>query len=253
MNFDRAERIATFEKYFEESHNKFYEMGAWSGKSIQLSCFTISYYRTYRRIREGHTIYNKLLRDEVFLKLMHETLESWGMKRRLAKLKEFGEFKKALSKPEIAKILEGIKDETLYVHVASNKEGLSDSVKDKINELFKVLKVMDSSSQLVGNSKTLHHLHPDLFPPMDRQNTVKFFRGNDHGNIPHPEEDFFIKVMEQYCKIYRAAKNIINHLYFHHRRAFDTSIPKVIDNAIWGYMKLRDEERRGRTCNKIYK
>lgn len=50
-----------------------------------------------------------------------------------------------------------------------------EEIKKDLRDVFLNLKVMESNARLVGNSKALHHLLPELVPPVDRQYTVKFF------------------------------------------------------------------------------
>ena len=89
---------------------------------------------------------------------------------------------------------------------------------------------MKSGSNLVGNSKVMHHLLPDLIPPIDRSHSLKFFYGNM--NIAKDETELFIECVENFLKIARS----VNDLATFPLTGFNTSIPKIIDNAIMGFI-----------------
>src|SRR5690242_2845090 len=52
-----------------------------------------------------------------------------------------------------------------------------ESVLERVQQLFERLTVMQGTSQLVGVSKTLHFLLPNLIMPVDRTYTLAFFYG----------------------------------------------------------------------------
>ena len=111
-------------------------------------------------------------------------------------------------------------------------------IKPLLRTLFEKLKTMASGSRLVGNSKVIHHLLPDLVPPIDRTHTLKFFYG--HMNITKGEIELFVEFFEKFIKIARSI-NAENYQF----TAFNTSIPKIIDNAIMGFV-MRMPETRGK-------
>ena len=49
----------------------------------------------------------------------------------------------------------------------------------ELKTLFENMKVTNSNSKLVSFSKTLHFLLPNLVMPMDRANTLPFFKCED--------------------------------------------------------------------------
>lgn len=72
-----------------------------------------------------------------------------------------------------------------------------------LERIFKGIQVMDSRTILVGNSKVMHHMLPNVIPPIDRKYTLSFLRGNTNirNNTNHEWElmkeiitDFFIPV-----------------------------------------------------------
>ena len=47
-----------------------------------------------------------------------------------------------------------------------------------LKEIFQGIKVMASRTSLVGNSKVMHHMLPNLVPPIDREYTLSYLLGN---------------------------------------------------------------------------
>ena len=100
---------------------------------------------------------------------------------------------------------------------------------------------MESGTSLVGNSKVMAHLLPNLVPPVDRQYTLQFLFGN--GRIKNGSEEwtmlkkaldhFFYPVFrdprfQAKAVKWRADKN---------RSNWDTSDLKIVDNLLIGLLK----------------
>jgi hypothetical protein len=180
--------------------------------------------------------HEQLFGDNLYFEYIYATLAAWGMHRmgeETARMVCFDEFKESIcsSKEQILELssirLQAIPDEKF------------DTVKYKLGSLFNSLSVMESETKLIGNSKALHHLLPDLVPPIDRQHTLRFFYGNT--NITREEEEIFLELLEKF-------RGIATHLGNEDFRfeGFNTSLPKIIDNAIMGYamMKLLKKSNR---------
>jgi hypothetical protein len=96
-----------------------------------------------------------------------------------------------------------------------------------------------SSAKTVIGSKALHHLLPELIPPIDRRYTIRFFLNRT--NLPKNEFDAFDEIFARFHRIAAACTETIESLlatrstndepYGYMR----TSATKVIDNAIVGY------------------
>jgi hypothetical protein len=114
-----------------------------------------------------------------------------------------------------------------------------DEFKEDILEIFNSLKIMSrkDAPKFVANSKIMHFLLPNLIPPMDKGHITYFFYGrvNDKGKKYIPsiknEEETFWEVLKKFQEIAQrlklTKKDLIND--------WDTSIPKIIDNAIIGF------------------
>ncbi len=177
----------------------------------------------YRRIITEHKSkkLSELLQSNYFIELIYATLVSWDMSSRAAKMKYFDEFKKAIIKnKEVILELSEKKIDKL------NKDEFGD-VLAKILSIYDKLHVMKSDSRFVSNSKVLHFLLPNLVVPMDRKSTLKFFYENTTES-----RNKFRDIMNEAHKI---SKNQIFKNHFDSK--WHTTIPKMIDNAIIGFMK----------------
>jgi len=188
-----------------------------------------SYYfhmRVIETIRTSRT-YKELFKDRIFLELVYATLSTWGLDRMdgSARLVEFDIFQKSIL--DNLSLLEKL---TCYkINNLSDTE--EQQVKDKLSILFDNLKVMAKKAKLVGVSKALHHLLPDLVPPIDRKYTLDFFYGNaNYGEKDQKEK--FLAIFDKFRFISRE----LNLTEKDQSGQWDTSIPKLIDNAIIGFL-----------------
>jgi hypothetical protein len=110
--------------------------------------------------------------------------------------------------------------------------GDADVVASEVWEIISSLKVSTSRTTIVAGSKTLHHLLPELVPPIDRQYTFKFFTGQTA--VSHGERAAFAEWFPFFCEIGRTCASVIEEAL--QRGGFmATSASKVIDNAIMGF------------------
>jgi hypothetical protein len=93
---------------------------------------------------------------------------------------------------------------------------------------------MASQSKLVGVSKALHFLLPDLVTPVDNKYTLFFFKKSSGKNKEfNTFEDVFIKT-------YRITDSLLLKENDFDGKHWNTSIPKLIDNAIIGFYKFTE-------------
>ena len=93
------------------------------------------------------------------------------------------------------------------------------------------LEVSATNFPLVAGSKALHHLIPHLMPPIDRRYTADFF-GWKNRIQNHPEAMF----RDTFPRLVSLAKRIDTPANKHLGSSFNTSLTKILDNAIVGYM-----------------
>jgi hypothetical protein len=216
MNAD--DRIGDLIKNFEKYLNYFNTNIKFSGPSIYF------HIKVIEKIRITQP-YEALFNDNIYFDYIYAVLASWGMHRmgdKTAKMSDFDLFKQSI-----------LDNKQGLIKISSYKlQQLNDAeyheVKRSLEKIFDDLHVMDSDAKLVGNSKALHHLLPDLVVPIDRTHTLRFFFNNT--NINYDEKDLFLDLLDRFRNI---AKDIdMSEIPL---SGFNTSIPKIIDNAIMGY------------------
>lgn len=180
--------------------------------------------------------------DRRFHESLYATLTAWGMNSSGAKLKEFEEFQRAVSHLASRDALE--KCRFFELDTMTHKH------QSLVEELFEVLgddqqaKIMRSNSVIVGSSKLLHHLLPDLFPPIDREFTKSaLVRFDDDNNLRDNEGmwdtfETFWHILTFFRKTVCAkiSKHIRERWLNNDRKyPMNTSVTKVLDNALIAY------------------
>ncbi|MEM3870956.1 MAG: hypothetical protein QXE05_00100 [Nitrososphaeria archaeon] len=217
---ERIDSLIKSKEVFKEYIKKYYDRKIDFPHS---SCYF--HKKVLNMIRESE--YDRLFNDDLFLEFIYATLSAWGLDRMDggARLVEFNDFKKSvLDNLNLLKELSLIKLNEL-------SDEKKEEVKKRLAILFEKLKVMETKSKLVGVSKALHHLLPDLVPPIDRKYTLNFFYERKFNpQIKGNEKEIFLEIFDYYHLICKklCEKDL--------EREWDTSIPKLIDNAIIGFV-----------------
>lgn len=183
-----------------------------------------------------------LSKDTYFHELLYAILTAWGMNRAGGgpKLKDFDEFQTSIRKLVDISSLEKLRIIKL--------EDMTDKDLPLIRGIFEALgddslsKIMSSTPFVVASTKLLHHLIPDLFPPMDRTYTeYAMQRFNDKYKITGSMESF-----KNFWQILKFCRDTVRAIKPQHiltkwivgkaeKYPMNTSIPKVIDNALVSY------------------
>jgi hypothetical protein len=162
-------------------------------------------------------------------------LAAWGMHRmgkRGSKVQDFQLFRESVEK---------LGDEIVQAQ-RFDPQAIDDGRWFVLGKIFRGLKVMASGTALVGNSKVMHHMMPGIIPPIDREYTLRFLRGNTNiANDPDREwdlmrgmiEGFFIPVACDTAFRTKAQAWLADAA----TRLWDRSVMKVIDNLIVGSRK----------------
>lgn len=169
------------------------------------------------------------------LEYVYATLASWGMHRMGkggSKMESFDTFRRSVD-PLKDKISEAQK----LAPRKMNGEGWT-----LLKDIFQGIKVMASGTSLVGNSKVMHHMLPNIVAPIDREYTLRYLRGNTNISNDLDEEwqimkgilsGFFIPVAcdaEFSCKVSKWMASQDEY-------PWDTSVLKVVDNLVIGSRK----------------
>lgn len=168
-----------------------------------------------------------LFDDELFFEYLYATLTSWGLHRmgkRKTKLVDFDVFIRSIQAQK--SIIIPLQNKNI---LSISKEELHNVV-EKLWEILENIKASISAVKLVANSKTLHHILPELIPPIDRQYTLRFFRNSKE--LKH-DEQIFREIYPHFHYIGLKNKSVIQPLI---GTGFHTSVTKLIDNALVGYV-----------------
>lgn len=172
--------------------------------------------------------YGGLLKQSNYVQLTYDTLQDWNMDQRGAKLAPFNVYSNSiLSNETILTKLHSLRLELL------DTSSLTTALTD-LEILFVNLKVMQTKARIVGVSKTLHFLLPNLVMPIDRNNILDLlYLGAPYSANPQKEFGIFREIMTEYnllCKNLSLSINDVNSI------GWNTSIPKMIDNALIAFL-----------------
>ena len=172
-------------------------------------------------------LYNRILRSSrndigsnEFIKLVYDMLIVFKMNSRGAKLSELPDFKKSI-KEHTGTIL------SLAKYKLEKVKETDDAFKETISFLFDNLRLTQTTARLVTFSKTMHFLLPDLFMPIDRRYTLRFF----YESTPVNQKQCFLQVFEQFRQYAQKHHEVLKEQVDKNSR-WNRNIPKIIDNII---------------------
>lgn len=216
-----AERVSKLCGSFSESLARFEEAGQFTGPSLYFHHKTVA-----RRLAIGDV--SELVEDEQFFDFLYATLTAWGMHRMgpgNTKLEDIDSIKSSFkSQADAIRALDG---STLGV----SPESEVPEVARAIWRIVESLNVSVAEARIVANSKALHHVLPNLVPPIDREYTFRFFYGRN--NLSIDESEAF---QEMYVELDRIARSNLGAIRKYIGHGWHTGHAKVVDNAIVGYM-----------------
>lgn len=163
------------------------------------------------------------INDDIFLKNLYKTLQAWGIGSRGSRLVPFSEFKNAMTdNAEKISRFEGVRIDDVRLDTKKTS--------DELWQLIDSLPIVENNAKLVAGSKALHHLLPDLVPPIDRAYTCNFFLWNS-SEFQYKQKKFLSLAFENFAKIARAV-NPSQYVGV----GWHTSQTKVLDNAVVGFL-----------------
>jgi hypothetical protein len=169
----------------------------------------------------------RAIASDVFLQQLRHLLEVWGMASRGARLAELDRFQASIRRKaeDICR---------LEPFTIAAPEATFTSILPHISAIIQTLDINDNHTKVVVGSKALHHLLPDLIPPIDRAYTGRFFAW--------PKSYFQARQAE----ILREGLTVCNQLACacHPDRlvgaGWRTSATKILDNAIVAYCRVEN-------------
>lgn len=179
--------------------------------------------------RAKHKSIKEVILSDDFYDWLYATLTAWGMHR-------MGKGNTRLRDIQDIKIsFRSLTDKLVVL----GELKLSEIPKNDIPELTATiwgiisnLRVSIAEAKIVANTKALHHLLPDLVPPIDRTYTYSFFY--DRTGLSLPEQEAFQEIYPQLAKLARTNNDRIQPWI---GKGFHASETKIIDNAIIGYVR----------------
>ena len=190
-----------------------------------------------------------------FLKLKHlqmiyAMLPAWGMHRmgeNKVKVKTFVDFQHEIE--TIAENLKNLKNLRCITEV--------ENIDDIIDLMFKIkINIPEAKSLLVSSSKTLHHMLPDIIPPIDRAYSVRFMIQDSENFDTKTVSLGSLKREKELAKEFMVGMKIFIENYgnkmkdyldeqFNTDKEFNTSLPKIFDNLIVAFIR----DKRGMVKN----
>ncbi|MFP4642490.1 MAG: hypothetical protein ACLFPU_10010 [Dehalococcoidia bacterium] len=164
------------------------------------------------------------IKDERFREYLYATLAAWGLVRMGGvKMHDFARFTQTLHRCATnIEALEGVQIDTLSAPEVA-------SVAEQICNVIGKLDITDATAKIVPGTKALHHLLPELVPPIDREHIGRFF-GWQPGRMQDHRQPF-IDMFPRFCHIART----VNPSQYVGTGEWRTSRTKALDNAILGY------------------
>jgi hypothetical protein len=222
-----AERVCNLIDLFGGYCDEFNKTNLFSGPSIYFHNKTISQLRK-------HQCPSGALQDKEFYESLYATLTAWGLHRMgpgKTKLVDFEQMVASFqSLSTHIKQLEGLQIWNLAPEQV-------EETKKMIWNVIASLQIGIGQTRIVSGSKALHHLLPELVPPIDREYTLRFFF--NHKTLNQGGEAEF---HEMYPHFHRIAVSCRGQIDARLGKGMNTSFTKVIDNAIVGYV-IRHRKR----------
>ena len=187
--------------------------------------------------------------DETFLRDLHSILNAWyGSRARL--IIEYGddfrlEVKKVAADLDVLCKLrvETLQDKCRCPNHATPSTGallessncLDDMVTKILWDIIGNFRVSKGDARIVSGTKAIHHLLPDLLPPMDNEYTGRFFLGYGIGQGGKAVFKKLYLAIADLSQTFRENKQLMKKV----GQGYNTSLPKTMDHAIIGYMSKR--------------
>lgn len=218
---DYQDKISDILVNADDYHSAYYMAEIFGGPSL------------YFHLRALET--RQSLGDVAHLEYVYATLASWGMHRvgkGGPKMQSFEIFRRS-----IGPLLDKISEAQNY-----DVREMDDAKWALVCHIFKGINIMASGTRLVGHSKVLHHMMPNIVPPIDREYTLRYLRGNT--NIKNDLDQEWLTLKEIVSDFFIP---VASHPDFHLKASiwiasqdqypWDTSVLKVVDNLLIGSKK----------------
>ena len=167
---------------------------------------------------------SRAIADQRFREYLYATLAAWGLVRMGGvKMVDFSAFSESLA--EVAPSLGGLAETSLDELEGSELSGVAERLCEAVGRL----RITEAQAKLVANTKTIHHLLPDLVPPMDRHHIGWFF-GYTPSQLQVHREPF----LDMFSRLHEIARRVHpqGYVFLDKEAGWRTSRTKILDNAI---------------------
>ena len=196
------------------------------------------------QMREEFSRPSEAAADEAFLRNLHSILKAWYGKRAWLIIDYGEDFRHQVREAAaLADELRTLRIETLqdgckcpkHSEVPTGNNCNVDAMALVLWMVVSDFKITSGAARIVSGTKAIHHLLPDLLPPMDNAYTGNFFLGY---NIGQGGEGAFRKLYLAFADLsqtFRGDKQLMKRV----GEGYNTSLTKTLDHAIIGYMSAR--------------
>ncbi len=198
-------------------------------EQLRVHLTTIKLRRMFRTVDDA-------LESKDFHRSLYETLRLWGIGKRKSKLVPLDDFKTSLKRR--AGDLRVLQD------VKLDDEFREQSVTARVWSLIAHLGIVENKNTVVAGTKCLHHLLPDIVPPMDREFTQTFFGWENTDFQYHPQEcfEYAFRTLTRIGIKVRVSEYV--------GQRWRSSASKILDNAAVGYCRAHGLESSNRKYDK---
>jgi hypothetical protein len=182
---------------------------------------TLYFYRKLLNARHHARDIRDFLNDRSNLELCYCVLGLWGMNTRRARLKDFDAFCRAVDKAR----------DDLIVLESAFAQG-NEERRKALDKAYEALDIMETNCKLIANAKLGHFFFPQWLMPADGENTQRFLYGEDkRGNARVSDSKKRYGEINDFSFGIRSTlgETRLTELL---DDGWNTTIPKVIDNAI---------------------
>ncbi len=173
--------------------------------------------------------YLRLFESGAYVSLAYDALKEFKMDERRARLVPYSQFESSVVSQKLR-----LHDLNRYkLEELTSDEMLFSGLFPEFGVLFGQLNVMASGPKLVGVSKALHFMLPNLVMPVDGEIVLRFCYGSRY--VPASLDAQF----ERFKEVFQRYRDLTRHLGLKVSNAdgnwWNISVPKRIDNAIAGF------------------
>jgi hypothetical protein len=224
-----TERVGELIERFDDYVNLFNQKDLFTGPSVYFHNKTLD-------VLHQHTDVLDALHDDKFFDYLYATLTAWGLHRMgpgKTKLIEINQFKKSIqTQEEEIQSLQSLKIDEI-------PDDSINLITSRLWTLIDNIQVGIAETKIVSGSKALHHMLPELVPPIDREYTLMFFY--NHKTLNRGDEVAFKEIYPYFQQISKKCKKEITRQMG--RGMINTSKTKIIDNAIISYVSKEIKEK----------